>query len=233
MSVQAGDITQERIGRLEVGVEGLIQLTTQFGQSAVERRELRRQGGSPSEGDFPLRHGSRLGRQGGESIEEVGQAGRQLLTAADPVGSRGAARAGVATINALTQKRLRQLQSTLLGIQRPAHTALGDHLSVEDFVADLANGHRLGSRTHRIGESVVGGGRLDGNPLPGVGRVVDVGQIVPGHLDALPLGGQRAGSHSQCSNQAKHTIRSGWIQPTASYMRRALERPPSRDPSPE
>jgi hypothetical protein len=41
--------------------------------------------------------------------------------------------------------------------------------------------------------------------LPGVGRVVDIGQIVSGHLDALPLGGQGAGSEAKGSNQAEHT----------------------------
>jgi len=95
-------------------------------------------------------------------------------------------------INLLTEVGLGVLEGGLPRFKEGSHADLSLQLPVHECATQLLNGHYIGAVSLRADLSWYGGRRLNGNALASVGRVVDVGQVVACHFDALLLGLQRA-----------------------------------------
>ena len=90
------------------------------------------------------------------------------------------------------QAGLGVLQRGLLGLQKAGDARFALNLLVEEGVAQLVDGDGLRAGALRADAGGQRRAGLDGQPLAGVGRVVDVGQVLAGDFHALLLRLQRA-----------------------------------------
>ena len=118
--------------------------------------------------------------------------------------SGGAFRSGGLPIDLLAQSGLAQLQRLLPGFIGPAHARFTHDLPIQQRIAELPDGDRIGARPLRADLRRDGQRGLDGHPLAGVAGRVDIGQVVTGDLCPVALGLQRAVRQVECAEESEH-----------------------------
>jgi hypothetical protein len=121
---------------------------------------------------------------------------------ADTGGGRRAFSTTGRAIHHLAEGCLGKLQGFLPCFQGTAKTGFRLNAPIDQDIAELANGHPVSAaslRTHLAGN---GKGSFDGQPLAGVTRRIDVGQIMAGHFRPLPLCLQRPVGQGQSSEKS-------------------------------
>ena len=194
--VQLGNVPECDIGLFHVAGERVAERGAKIREPLRHLVELRGEALRLDEQHLPLRGGSRADGDALEGIEKI----RELVTDAVLAATAGCRRgfcAGRLLIDHLPESGLHELQRALLRFMRAAHAGLAGDLAVQQDIANLPDGDRIGARALRpdFGRDV--DARLDGHALARVARRVDVGEVMAGGFRALPLRLQRPVRHAE------------------------------------
>ena len=192
--IEAGDAGQQLICGGDIIVQGGIEGPVQAGEA------LRGLVEAVSQALGLVNQGLALGGRGGirghalEGIEEAVQLVRQAGGGGRTGRAAGAVRARGTQVQELAQFGLGILQSALLARPVAADAGFVTHFTVEDGIPQLLDSCDLHAGAFGSDRRGSGDAGADLDALPGVGGVVDVGEVLAGDFQAgfLRLEGTRA-----------------------------------------